>query len=122
MYSLDYSTLLAYGFVAFSVAAAISGSIFFVASYIARSFSPQPLHIYLYRLGLVLALSFLWLLWCASQFPTVFYSSNALLPDSWYRLARNDGIVQGALSSVAWVIVALIDWPKVRPNKSPEPL
>ncbi|MGH7954222.1 MAG: hypothetical protein ACREFE_20195 [Limisphaerales bacterium] len=123
MYSLDYTTLLAYGFIGFSIAAAISGSIYTVASYIARSLSPRQLHIYLYRLGLLLVLSFLWLLWCAFRVPTAFYSSNALLPDSWYRYAWDQGIAHGTLSSAAWIIVALIDWPKHAkpPNTALEP-
>ena len=123
MYGLDYTTLLAYGYVGFSVAAAISSSIYFVASYFARSLSTQPLGIYLYRLGLVVALSFVWLLFCGSQFAPVMRTTNALWSAPWYHLARNIGIVRGALSSAAWIIVALIDWPKLAksPNKSPEP-
>lgn len=117
---LDYATLYAYGFASFSVAAAISGSIYFVSSSFARSLSSLPLHLYLYRLGIVVALSFLWLLWCASQFPPVFYTSNALWPEPWYRYARNEGIVYGALSGAAWIIVALIDWPKpAKPSSTP---
>ncbi|MGH7954065.1 MAG: hypothetical protein ACREFE_19390 [Limisphaerales bacterium] len=114
-------TLLTYGFIGFSIAAAISGSIYFIASYIARSLSSRRLGIYFYRLTFVLILSFLWSFWCAAVGAA--QGGNLLDPDFWYSVAFGDGIAHGALSGAGWIVVALIDCPKQSkpPNTALEP-
>jgi hypothetical protein len=123
MYSVNYTTLISYGYVGFAFTVVISSSIYPFASYIARLHSSQPLRIYLYRLGLVVGLSLMWLLLASLLYQPVFRGENLLWAEPWYHYAQMIGASRGSLSSIAWVVVALIDWPKhaKSPNTALEP-
>ena len=96
---------------------------YFAASFISRLASSEPRGIYFRRLILMLVAAFI----IAGLYPALgaAFHSNAADPrnEEWHNLwmAKQVGTSYGIHAIWAWLLVALIDWPKVRPNKSPEP-
>lgn len=116
MRTLDYTTLVINGFIGFLIATVVSALCYRIASALARSVSSHTLGIYFSRLAFVLIFSVSWLC-CCMVFAAGSHAGNLIDPDFWYRIAKTEGMAYGALSGVAWIIVALID----RPHKSKPP-
>ena len=108
---------------AFLVPVFWSAVCYFAVSLISRLASPEPRGIYFRRLILMFIVA---LVWCA-LYPALgaaYFGNSADSRDAerhalW--MAKQLGTSYGVHAVWAWFLVALIDWPKVRPNKSPEP-
>ena len=96
---------------------------YFAASFISRLVSSDPRGIYVRRLALMLVAAFL----IAGLYPAFgsAFIGNSADPGNEERhalwIAEQLGKSYGIHAIWAWLLVALIDWPKVRPNQSPEP-
>ena len=96
---------------------------YFAASFISRLVSSSPRGIYFRRLILMFIAAFI----IAGLYPALgaAFIGNGADPHNAERytlwLAKQLGTSYGIHAVWAWLLVALIDWPKVRPNKSPEP-
>jgi hypothetical protein len=117
MRDLDYTTLVTHGFVGFFIGAVGSGACYFISNFFARSVSSKPLGIYFIRLPSELILSMLWFVCTMPYAAAAHRTTNALRPEFWYGIAFSDGLGYGVLSALAWIIVALIDRPKIKHDK-----
>ena len=96
---------------------------YFAASFISRLVSSSPRGIYFRRLILMFIAAFI----IAGLYPALgaAFIGNGADPHNAERytlwMAKQLGTSYGVQAVWAWLLVALIDWPKVRPNKSPEP-
>jgi hypothetical protein len=116
MHTLDYTTLVTKGVFGFLLGAVGAGACYFFSSYLARQVVSKPLAIYFVRLAFTLILSVIWLFCCMQM--AVPRMGDELRPEFWYRNAWQDGVGYGSLSLCAWIIVALIDRPKQRYDKT----
>ena len=116
MHTLDYTTLVTNGVFGFLLSAIGAGACYFIASFFARQVVSKRLAIYLVRLAFMLIFSVIWFLCCIQM--SIPRMGDALRPEYWYRIAWQDGVGYGALSLCAWIIVALIDRPKQRYDKT----
>ncbi len=96
---------------------------YFAASFISRIHSSSSREIYIRRLILMFIVT---VFWCA-LYPALgsAFFGNSADPRNEERqslwMAKQLGTHYGIHAIWAWVLVALIDRPKLRPNKSPEP-
>jgi len=108
---------------AFLVPVFWSAVCYFAVSLISRLASPEPRGIYFRRLILMFIVA---LVWCA-LYPALgsAFIGNSADPRNEERhalwVAKELGMSYGVHAIWAWLFIALIDRPKVRPNKSPEP-
>jgi len=108
---------------AFLVPVVWSAVAYFAASFLSRLASSSPRGIYFRRLILMLVAVVL----IAGLYPALgaAFFGNGADPHNAERytlwMAKQLGTSYGIHAIWAWLLVALIDWPKVRPNKSPEP-
>jgi len=104
-----------FGIAGFLVLTVLSSLCYWLAGSIARSISSMPRRIYIARLVLmVMFVALWWLCICFTLHPVI---GDSLRPEFWYHVAWQDGTGWGSLMILAWVIVALIDWPKVKPDE-----
>jgi hypothetical protein len=96
---------------------------YFAASFFSRLASSTPRGIYFRRFILMLIAAFI----IAGLYPALgaAFRGNSADPHNAERhnlwMAKQLGTSYGVQAIWAWLLVALIDWPKVRPNQSPEP-
>ena len=118
MHTLDYTMLVASGFIGFLLGAIGSGACYFAASFVARLIASKRLWIYFARLIFLVVFAVIWWL-CVRQVVLWHRMGDGLQPEFWYRLARQDGVGCGFLSLLGWFIVALIDLPKDKTSQKP---
>ena len=117
-------TFLVKAVMAFLYPVVLSAICYFVASSIARLFSSTSRGFYIRRLvWMFVAVVLWWLLY--PYFHDYVFIGNGADPrneerHAWW-VARQLGWSYGIHAIWAWLFIALIDRPKVRPNKSPEP-
>jgi hypothetical protein len=105
---------------AFLVPVIWSAVFYFAVSFLSRLASSVPRGIYFRRLILMFIVA---LVWCA-LYPALgaAYIGNGADPRDAERhtlwMAKQLGTSYGIYAIWAWVLVALIDWPKARPNNS----
>jgi hypothetical protein len=108
---------------AFLVPVVWSAVCYFAVSFISRLASSEPRGIYFRRLILMFIVV---VIWCA-LYPALgsAYIGNSADPRDAERytlwMAKQLGSSYGIHAIWAWLLVALIDWPKVRLNQSPVP-
>jgi len=108
---------------AFLIPVVWSAVAYFVASFISRLASSSPRGIYFRRLILMLVAAFI----IAGIYPALgaAFIGNSADPHHAERytlwMAKQLGTSYGIHAIWAWLLIALIDWPKVLPNTALEP-